>query len=253
MPYERERLPETPSQAPGPIAWENPERVLFGRLLGTLASTFLPLTTIRAVSAGTVGPALRFALLSALPWMALWGIMPFTHTLEFKFNFAVDVIHKPGMLSIPWDVARAAGIGLVLGCIALLSWALPFVSLLRAYGSPPEAGVSAVSAAWRMALYRAWVIPCGLSLLALFAWSMPPEANPWLIEVSLLLLHLLPRILILMHCFAMARYFGVEGMASMVVSMVPLAVEIALGLLVDRGVRLYLLPQIAGQVAGAAG
>jgi len=41
----------------------------------------------------------------------------------------------------------------------------------------------------------------------------------------------------------MARYFGVEGLASIVVSMVPLAVEVAVGLVVGRGAEL-LLPEL---------
>lgn len=247
MPYERERLPQTPTQAPGPIAWEAPEASFLRRLFGTLASSFLPLTTIRSVSLGEIAPALRFTLLCALPWMPLWAIMPFTHTLHFKNSFVVEVIQKPGMLSIRWDVARAMGIGLLLSGVAMLSWALPFASLLRAFGKPPEPGVSANQAAWRLVLYRAWVVPCGLSLMALFAWSLPADPDPWLIEVSLLALHVLPRILVLMHCFAMARYFGVEGFSSIIVAMVPLVVEIALGLVVDRGVTLFLLPEIPGK------
>lgn len=243
MPYERERLPQTPIQARGPIAWEAPETSLLRRLFGTVASTFLPLTTTRAVSLGEIAPALRFTLLWTLPWMPLWAIMPFTHSLLFKYSFAVEVIRKPGTLAVEWDVLRAMAIGIVLSGVAMLSWALPFASLLRAYGKPPEPGVSSTRAAWRMVLYRSWVVPCGLSLLALIAWSMPSEPNPWLIEVSLLGLHLLPRILVLMHCFAMARYFGVEGLATMVVSMVPLAVEVAVGLVVGHGAEM-LLPKL---------
>lgn len=245
MPYDRERLPETPTQAPGPIAWEAPDVSFLRRLFGTLASTFLPLTTIRAVSTGGVAPAVRFTLLCAVPFMPLWAIPPFTHSLLFKDSFTVEVIRKAGMVPVELDVLRAMAIGMALSGVAMLSWALPFASLLRAYGKPPEPGVSSTQAAWRMVLYRAWVVPCGLTLLAVLAWSMPVEPNPWLIEVSLLGFHLLPRTLILMHCFAMARYFGVEGFSSIVVAVVPLVVEVAVGMVVGRGAEL-LLPAMPG-------
>jgi hypothetical protein len=235
VPYDPEPLPDTPVQAPGPIAWEMPERSFFGRLLGTVRSTFSPLTTIRAVSVGEIGPALRFSLVWMLPWMPLWAILPFTHSLMFKYNFAVEVITKPGDLPIAWDVARAMAIGLGLSAIGLATWAIPFASLLRAYGKSPEPGVDPRTAAYRMVLYRAWVVPCGLTLLALSGWSMSAEPNPGLIELSLLGLRLLPRILLLMHCFAMARYFGVEGLASIAVAMVPLVVEMAVGQFINLG------------------
>ena len=244
VPYERDRLPQTPAQAPGPIAWETPDSSFVRRLVGTLASTFLPLTTIRAVSTGNIAPALRFTMLCTLPWMPLWAIPPFTHSLIFKDSFTVAAIRNAG-ISVEWDVLRAMGIGVVLSGIGIVSWALPFASLLRAYGKPPEPGVSSSQAAWRLVLYRAWVVPCGLSLLAVLAWSMPVEPNQLLIEMSLLGLHLLPRMLILIHCFAMARYFGVEGFASIVVSVVPLIVEVSVGMVVGHGAE-KLLPVLPG-------
>lgn len=227
------------------MPWETPGLSLPRRFFGTLRSTFSPLRTIQAVSTGPVASAFGFSLVWALPWMPLWAIMPFTHSLLFKHHFELEVVANKSTLSVPWDVARAAGIGVALSSIALLSWALPFASLLRAYAKTREPGVDPAHAAWRMVLYRVWVVPCGLSLLALWAWSLPPDPNPFLIELSLLVFHLLPRILILMHCFAMARYFGVEGLASFAVAVVPLVVEVAVGLLVGRGAQL-LLPNVPG-------
>jgi hypothetical protein len=240
VPYEPERLPETAVQIPGPMPWETPGLSFLRRLLGTLRTTFSPLSTIKAVSSGSVLAALRFSLIWTLPWMPLWAIMPFTHSLLFKHSFELEVVKGAGILPVPWDVARAAGIGLLLSSIALLSWALPFASLLRAFAKSGEPGVDPAHAAWRMVLYRVWVVPCGLSLLTLSAWSLPPDPNPFLIELSLLAFQMLPRILILMHCFSMARYFGVEGLSSFAVAVVPLVVEIAVGLLVGRGAELLL-------------
>jgi hypothetical protein len=246
VPYDFEPLPGAPAQAPGPMPWENPELSLVRRIAGTIGSTFLPLGTIRAVSSGTIGPALRFMLVWMLPWMPLWAIMPFTHSLTFKYNFAVELLGDKSPAVIGLDVARAMGIGIVLSAVAMLSWAMPFASLLRAFGKTPEPGVEPGNAAWRMVLYRAWVVPCGLTLLSLLAWSLPKEPNPSLVELALLALHLLPRVLILMHCFAMARYFGVEGLASIAVALLPLVVEVAVGMVVGRGAE-ALLPKLPGK------
>jgi hypothetical protein len=227
------------------MPWENPELSLFRRITGTLSSTFLPLGTIRAVSSGTIGPALRFMLIWTLPWMPLWAIMPYTHSLLFKYNFAVEVVAKTSG-GIWLDVARAMAIGVALSGVAMLSWALPFASLLRAFGNTPEPGVEPGNAAWRMVLYRAWVVPCGLTLLSVLAWSLPKEPNASLVELALLGLLLLPRVLILMHCFAMARYFGVQGLSSIAVALVPLIVEVVVGLVVGRGAE-ALLPAAPGK------
>jgi hypothetical protein len=249
VPYEPEQLPETAVQTPGPIAWEAPELSFPRRLFGTLRSTFSPLTSIQAVSSGRVGPALSFGLLWTLPWMPLWAIMPFTHSLWFKHNFTVEVLSGKTSLSVPWDIARAAAIGIVLSCIRLLCWALPFASLLRAFASNSptrEADVNPAHAAWRLVLYRTWVVPCGLSLLTLLAWSLPPEPSPFLIELSLLVFRWLPPILVLSHFFAMARYFGVAGLASIAVAGIPFVLEVAVGLWVGQGAELLLPPNPEG-------
>lgn len=228
------------------MPWENPDLSLFRRLTGTISSTFLPLGTIRAVSSGAVAPALRFMLVWMVPWMPLWAIMPFTHRLLFKYSFAVEVVGDKDPTLIGFDVARAIGIGLVLSAISMLSWALPFASLLRAFAKTPEPGVEPGSAAWRMVLYRSWVVPCGLTLFSLLGWGLPKDPNRLLVELALVGLYLMPRVLILMHCFAMARYFGVEGLSSIAVAVLPLAVEMAAGPVVGLGAE-TLLPKTPGR------
>ena len=66
------------------------------------------------------------------------------------------------------------------------------------------------------------------------------------VQLALLGLHLLPRVLILMHCFAMARYFGVEGLSSIAVALLPLVVEVAVGMVVGVGAE-ALLPKPLGK------
>jgi hypothetical protein len=244
VPYEPERLPETPAQLPGPIAWEEPSLSFPRRLFGTLKSSFAPLTSIQAVASGSVGSALRFCLLWTLPWMAAWAIMPFTYTLNFK-HLTVEPLAGQSTLPVAWDVARAAGIGVLLSSIALLSWGVPFASLFAAFAKMRDPSVNAHQAAWRMVLYRSWIVPCGLSLLVWFGWTLPPEPNPWLVEIPFLILYVMPGVLIWMHCFAMARYFGVEGLASLAVASVPMGVEFAIGLWVGKAAAVW-APHVPG-------
>ncbi len=243
MPYDPQPLPDTPAQAPGPIAWELPDRSLFIRLFGTLRATFSPLTTLRAVASGELAPAVRFALIWMAPWMLVWAILPFTHTLNFTY-FRIEVIQKPGDLSIAWDVARAMAVGFVHSALVLIVWAVPFASLLRAFGKPDESAHDLRTVAWRVMLYRSWVLPCGLTLFALCGWALPPEPNPIVFELSFVALRLLPPILILMHCFATARYCGVHGLASIAVAMVPLLVVMAAGQFIDRGANVFAPPSM---------
>lgn len=243
MPYDPEPLPDTPVQAAGPIAWEDPERSFFGRSFGTLRATFSPLTTIRAAATGELAPALRFGALWMLPWMFLWAILPYTHTLNFTY-FRIEVIHKPGELPIVWDIARAMAIGFVHNALIMISWAVPFASLLRAFGKP-EPGVDLSVVAYRVMLYRSWVVPCALTLFALSGWALPPEPNPVLFELAFVTLRLLPPILLLMHCFATARYFGVSGPATIAVAMVPLFVVMAAGQFIDEGAAAFAPPPMS--------
>jgi hypothetical protein len=247
VPYDIEPLPGAPAQAPGPMPWENPELPLLRRFTGTVSSTFLPLGTIRAVSSGAIGPALGFMLVWMVPWMPLWAIMPFTHSLLFKYSFAVEVVGSDkSTAAIGVDVARAMGIGLLLSAVSMLSWAMPFASLLRAFAKTSEPGLEPGTAAWRMVLYRSWIVPCGLTLFSLLAWSLPKDPNALLVDLALVGLYLMPRVLILMHCFTMARYFGAAGLASMAVALLPLAVEMAVGLVVGVGAE-SMLPKPAAK------
>jgi hypothetical protein len=235
--------PETPlrAQITGPLAWEDSTLPWYRRLGSTFAATFRPLRTIHAVAAGNLGPALSFSLLSSVPFMLAWAVLPFTHTLLFKPEFGLEVIVSKSGLPMSLDLLRAVGIGFVLSTISLLSWALPFASLVQAFanGTRPE---EPKLAAWRSALYRHWVIPLGMSLFSLAAWGMPKDPNPLVIEMTVLCLQILPRILIVVHCHTMARYFGASGFGALTVSCVPLIVQWAVGLSVQQGAELLLPP-----------
>jgi hypothetical protein len=249
-PEPQERKRATPAYLEGPIAWEDPSRSLPLRFWRTLGSTFLPTETVRAVAEGTPGPALRFGLLSALPWAPLWAIIPFTHTLQFKARFALEELSKPG-LSTEFDVARAMIVGLVLSLLFFVSWALPYASLLRAFAGGHDPG-EVTRAAWRNALYRVWIVPLGMTLFWLVTWAMPPEPPPIAMEVALLFFTMLPRLLIVLHCHAMARYFGASGGVAVLVSVMPLLVEWAASQLVWHAAQ-GLLPPMPEGLAGGDG
>jgi hypothetical protein len=239
-----EYQPEPPlrTQVTGPLAWEDPSLSFFRRLFSTLGATFAPLRSIHAVAAGEVPPALRFALLTSLPFMLVWAIVPFTHTLLFKPSFGLEVLPERSSLPVWLDLLRAVGIGLTFSLISFVSWILPFASLVSAFSnaSRPE---SPRLAAWRTALYRNWIIPLGMALFSLLVWALPSNPSPVLVEITVLSLQMLPRILILIHCHTMARYFGANGFGALIVSVIPLAVQWAVSLSLQEGAA-KLLPHM---------
>lgn len=226
------------------MAWEDGALPFHRRLISTLFATFHPVESLHAVSNGNVGPALRFALLTTLPFMLLWAIPPFTHTLHFDVEFALSVLPEKSTLPVWLDIARAMGIGFVISAITILSWAVPFASLVRAFadGSRSE---DPARAAWRSALYRCWILPFGTSAFYLVTWGLPKDPSPFLIELTLLSFQMLPRLVVLIHCHALARYFGTTGLSALACSVIPLAVELAVGAPVWRGAEYFLPPMPA--------
>jgi hypothetical protein len=172
-----------------------------------------------------------------MPW---WTIIPFTHLIQFKSGFAYEVVQKPG-LTLEADLARAMAIGLGISLLSFLSWAVPFASLLQAFAREshdPAAG----RAAWRMALYRSWIVPFGLSLFWLSMWGLPEQTAPMVGELSWLLFQIMPRLLVVLHCHALARFMGASTGGALAVSMVPVAVEGAAALLLGTAVKGLLPP-----------
>ncbi|HEY6881596.1 MAG TPA: hypothetical protein VI299_26400 [Polyangiales bacterium] len=220
------------------MGWEDNALPWYQRVFRTLRATFAPVETLHAVANGEIAPALRFMLLSALPWMLLWAVIPFTHNLNFGSGFEVTVIADKGALPIELDIVRAMAIGLVFNGLTQLSWAVPFVSLLAAFstGERPE---DPKRAGWRTALYRMWIVPLGMMLFFVVPWALPTKPNELTLELAVLGLQMLPRMLILIHCHVMARYFGANGFGALVVSVIPLIVQQAVGLsLQELAVRL---------------
>ena len=245
MPYiePEEYRPEPPlrAQITGPLPWEDPSASWPRKLFATLAATFAPLRSIHAVANGTIGPALSFAVVSAVPFMCVWAILPFTYTLLFKPEFGLEVLQHAGQLAMVLDILRSLAIGLLISVITLFSWTLPFASLVQAFSNGSREAAPKL-AAWRTSLYRTWFVSLGMTLFSLVTWGMPKDPDPLVIEMAMLSLQILPRILLLIHCHTMARYFGANGFGALVVSVVPLAVQWAVGLTVQQGAEALLPP-----------
>lgn len=238
-PEEYQPDPPLRTQASGPLPWEDPALAWPRRFVSTLGSAFAPLRSIHAVAAGELTPSLTFALLTSLPFMLTWSLVPFTQTLLFKPSFGLELMPSPSM-PVWLDLLRAAAIGLVLSFLSALSWILPFASLVSAFsnGTRPE---NPKLAAWRTALYRNWVIPLGLTSFSLIAWGMPENPSDVIVEIAVISLQLLPRVLLLVHCHTMARYFGASGFGALVVSFIPLSVQWAVSLSLQQAAT-QLLP-----------
>jgi len=227
----------------GPMAWENAELPFLRRVSDTLLSTFQPVRSLRSVAHGPIGPALSFGLLSSIPWMMLWAILPFTHTLLFGPSFALTLTKGAVASQVQPDVLRAASVGFALSALGFLSWALPFASLTRAFCASPPHAIEARRAAWRTALYRAWIIPFGFTLWSLVLWGVPDKPPSAVLELAMLGCQLVPRLLVLIHCQAMARYVGASTLGALGVAVVPVALEWAVGLLLWQGAREFLPPE----------
>jgi hypothetical protein len=207
------------------MPWEEHERGFGDRLLSTLSATFAPVRTVHAAAVGPLAPALRFAFLTMLPCMLLWGITPFTAKLKFGPSFAVVVTKGADQAAIALDIAYAAALGLGLSLFTWLSWSVPFASLTAAFAPAPNTGAPARLAAWRCALYRGWVIPAGLLVLYTIEWMYPASLAIELLAVVVLICQLVPRMLVVVHCQTLARYLGASYLGAIGVALVPLVFE----------------------------
>jgi hypothetical protein len=225
------------------MPWEEPERGFGDRLFSTLSATFSPVRTVHAAAVGPLAPAIGFGLLTMLPCMLLWGIIPLTAKLNFGPAFTVTPSKGADSAAIALDIARAAGLGLGLSAFAWLSWTLPFTSLTAAFAPAPHTGAPARLAAWRSALYRGWVIPAGLATLYAASWMYPASLAPELLAVFALICQLVPRMLVIVHCQTLARYLGASYLGALGVALVPLAFEWAVGSLAMNYVQ-GLFPEV---------
>lgn len=214
----------------------------FVRLGGGLREGWHPRLTATSFAVGDrLAPAIWFAVLTFIPFTALHGIIPFTHTLRFGDVFGVEVLESTMPIGI--DVLHAMGIGLlVLGTEAILFGAA-YASLANAFGKAPVgAGTTNVRViALRAVLYRAWLFPMegmlGLPVM-LATWAMPKSAAGSGLLFVVLMIGVVPLILHFIGMREAARKAcGVSDGASILVVIVPFILQIVVhSILIGDGI-----------------
>ncbi len=209
-----------PAAAVATVPFEDAERNALGRFTGMLGDAFFPTRRAPSFVGGAVRPAATFALLTAPLLAMLAGVIPFTHTLRFGPTFAVTPIGAPTQDALIFDIARAAGLGLLVHVVAAAALAVCYVSLIRAYGTHEERSSLAI----RAVLYRSWLVPLSGSaglLIAVLGWSLPEDPNQTVV-ILLSIVLVVPTILLFVHLRAVARFAaGTSIVMSFVVVVVP--------------------------------
>lgn len=238
-----ECLLEGPTAAGPTIPWEDDRRGLGARFALTLASAFSPSRSAPGLGRGGVGPALTFALLSFVPVSLASGIIPYTGTLLFEPFFAFRTIGTPSDLEIALDVGKAAMLGLVVWGAQAIVLGTAYASLVRAYlgkGNP--------SAAPRVVLYRAWLLPATMLWMHLGGLvTSEPE-----LAASLELIGVVPLMLLVAAMIATARMgAGIGRMTSFVVVLIPVVVMLLAQAFLGRALE-PLLPDSEAIAAAAS-
>ncbi len=222
------------------IPWEAPGLSPLSRLLGTLKNALRPVRGTPQLCGIRVAPAFRFALLTALPVMLLWGVVPFTSTLLFKGGMQVEL--RVEKVPVWLDVLRAMGLGFSVSFLAQLVWALPFASLLRAFAAEPMPAPLVTATAYRFVFYRAWLIPACTSTLWLLSCVLPASQAGALGPIDAAL-QLVPQVMTLLGAQAMALTFGASMLGSLAVALVPLVLEVVV-MLIANEYAVRLLPHL---------
>lgn len=157
---------------PALVPWEDRSRGFAPRLVGTFADAFRPVRAAPALVHGGLRPALSFALLTTLPFIAIFAAVEYTHTLSVAPGFVVRVLGRASGPQIARDLGAALLLGAAIEFGQLLLLGAPFITLARAYGIKER-----WRAALRLFLYRAWLSPV-LAVLALLVSLSLPQIAP---------------------------------------------------------------------------
>ena len=211
------------------------------RLFASLREGWQPRLTATSFAVGDrIGPAILFAILTFIPFTALQGIIPYTHTLRFGNVFGVERVEST--MTVGTDVMHAMGIAMLVLGVELLFFGASYVSLANAFGkAPPGARTTSVRViALRAVLYRAWLFPMagtfGLPVM-LASWAMPKDAQSSILVFVVLMLGVIPLVLHFMGMRdAARRACGVSDGMSIIVVIVPFILQIVVhGILVGDG------------------
>ena len=188
--------------------------------LSVLGSSLSPSRFAALVAKEGVHHPLRLALLLTLPLMAFAGIIPLTHHFHFEPGFGVT--REPLASSVlAMDVARAAGLSLLVYGASFLVAMASYISLGGAFGS--EEGAKGL--ALRAWLYAGWLVPLtgplGLAMSVVF-WVVPASAGSVGAALAFLAF-LLPFLIFLVDLQRVAREaLGCSLGGSIVVTSVPI-------------------------------
>jgi hypothetical protein len=225
-------LQRDPAAAAPPIGWELPQTGLPGRYVSTLAGAFRPVRSAPAFAQPEIRSALRFFLLSALPFAALAGVIPHTKTMMFGGSLSITLQGKPTPGEIALDIVTAMAIQVGLFTLELAALALPYISLIRAYAEEARR-----PAAVRVLLYRSWLVPAATLLLYVGLWLLPASDpnTPTPLLPLLLTIQLLFYALLLVSMRACARLAcGIGPMLSFTVTVIPFVIWMFVQLFLSR-------------------
>lgn len=241
-------LVEDPASAAPPVAWEDGERGLVMRFLGTLGQAFTPTKTAPGFAGEELAPAYRFFVLTFFPLAALAGVIPFTHTIRFEGSFTYAWIGDATSAGLVPDLLQAMGLSIVMHGASYLALAAAYVSLSKAFGAP-----RAKPAALRVLLYRGWLAPMswnqgllvGLCIAAFPTSHFDPESLGWGAHVTLLAPLVLLVVFFISIRTAARLASGLSSPASFMVAIVPFGLVYAVDGIV-RTVLAPLLPAVGG-------
>jgi hypothetical protein len=228
---------EDPAAAAPPIPFERRDLSAARRYFATMATALSPIRSAPAFASNDVRSALRFALLTMLPFALLAGVVPYTRTLQFE-HLAVTLIGRPTELEIGLDVVRAMLVEGGLTAVRFGCLFLPYVTLVRAY-APAERRDAAILAM----LYRGWLLPAGRLFFYLALWTLPPAdvanmAEPPALWFLVLTVDLVARVLMMMTMGATARLAcGLGPLMSFIVVIVPVMLQLLVDPLVSSAVE----------------
>jgi hypothetical protein len=153
----------------------------------------------------------------------------------FGPGLGIEVVGAPTDAELAADVARAVGLGLVVGLGQWLALTIPFVSLSNAFAEKghPDAPMRAM-------LYRGWLL--SFFLLAQYALPVVLPAGAGMLLATML--SLVPFVLLLSTMRATTRMgSGVGALTALLTISVPFALMIGSSFFLERGVR-ALVPEL---------
>ncbi len=222
-------LAKDPTAGSPPVPFEDRNKNVVARFVGTLAGAFRPTATSNAMARAEIRSALLFAAIVAVPLAALRGVIPYTRTLLFGDAFHVETVGSPSSSAIALDVARAMGLSVAEMAILFFALTIPFASLSRAYGVIPGH-----RAALRLMLYRAWLLPLSFDgiVFHLAIFASPNGVVSWVALVARLV-EVAPLVALFIAMRSTARLaYGVGPFISLAVVLVPLVLLSVMHLLV---------------------